>query len=210
MTMTFVWNPLNHLLQRVLYLGTGGSDSPPKINESHSDQTSYYSYIWQLPPSHIPYAYDGAVLTWKFKPSSLLPAGTRRRPDDPASPALSWSVRACSLAFAGSQLGHVAAVLRSEANRPVGGLGHARRQRAFKYAGGARSTKVDRETLLLASWTPRERERERGREMGRRACCAKEGVKRGAWTAKEDDTLAAYVKAHGEGKWREVPQKAGK
>jgi hypothetical protein len=46
--------------------------------------------------------------------------------------------------------------------------------------------------------------------MGRRACCAKEGVKRGAWTAEEDDILAAYVKAHGEGKWREVPQKAGK
>ncbi|CAD6344217.1 unnamed protein product [Miscanthus lutarioriparius] len=45
--------------------------------------------------------------------------------------------------------------------------------------------------------------------MGRRACCAKEGMKRGAWTAKEDDILAAYVKAHGEGKWREVPQKAG-
>lgn len=46
--------------------------------------------------------------------------------------------------------------------------------------------------------------------MGRRACCAKEGLKRGAWTSKEDDILAAYVKAHGEGKWREVPQKAGK
>ncbi|CAO2186299.1 unnamed protein product [Urochloa humidicola] len=45
--------------------------------------------------------------------------------------------------------------------------------------------------------------------MGRRACCAKEEVKKGAWTSKEDDTLAAYVKAHGEGKWREVPQKAG-
>ncbi|KAM0888794.1 hypothetical protein ACQ4PT_028132 [Festuca glaucescens] len=45
--------------------------------------------------------------------------------------------------------------------------------------------------------------------MGRRACCAKEGVKRGAWTSKEDDTLASYVKAHGEGRWREVPQKAG-
>ncbi|CAO2175185.1 unnamed protein product [Urochloa humidicola] len=45
--------------------------------------------------------------------------------------------------------------------------------------------------------------------MGRRACCAKEEVRRGAWTSKEDDTLAAYVKAHGEGKWREVPQKAG-
>ncbi|XP_062227546.1 anthocyanin regulatory C1 protein-like isoform X2 [Phragmites australis] len=45
--------------------------------------------------------------------------------------------------------------------------------------------------------------------MGRRACCAKEGLKRGAWTSKEDDILAAYIKAHGEGKWREVPQKAG-
>uniref|UniRef100_A0ACD5XY49 Uncharacterized protein n=1 Tax=Avena sativa TaxID=4498 RepID=A0ACD5XY49_AVESA len=45
--------------------------------------------------------------------------------------------------------------------------------------------------------------------MGRRACCSKEGVKRGAWTSKEDDTLASYIKAHGEGRWREVPQKAG-
>ncbi|KAM0918262.1 hypothetical protein ACQ4PT_008864 [Festuca glaucescens] len=45
--------------------------------------------------------------------------------------------------------------------------------------------------------------------MGRRACCAKEGVKRGAWTSKEDDMLASYVKANGEGRWREVPHKAG-
>ncbi|KAL5200633.1 hypothetical protein ABZP36_021836 [Zizania latifolia] len=45
--------------------------------------------------------------------------------------------------------------------------------------------------------------------MGRRACCAKEGMKRGAWTSKEDDMLASYIKAHGEGKWREVPQRAG-
>ncbi|GJN29354.1 hypothetical protein PR202_gb17575 [Eleusine coracana subsp. coracana] len=45
--------------------------------------------------------------------------------------------------------------------------------------------------------------------MGRRACCAKEGVKRGAWTSKEDEILASYVKAHGEGRWREVPQRAG-
>jgi transcription factor MYB, plant len=45
--------------------------------------------------------------------------------------------------------------------------------------------------------------------MGRRAaCCAKEGVKRGAWTSKEDEVLAAYVKAHGEGSWRDVPQRA--
>ncbi|XP_062234022.1 anthocyanin regulatory C1 protein-like [Phragmites australis] len=45
--------------------------------------------------------------------------------------------------------------------------------------------------------------------MRRRECGAKEGLKRGAWTSKEDDVLSAYVKAHGEGKWREVPQKAG-
>uniref|UniRef100_J3MC67 Myb protein n=1 Tax=Oryza brachyantha TaxID=4533 RepID=J3MC67_ORYBR len=45
--------------------------------------------------------------------------------------------------------------------------------------------------------------------MGRRACCAKEGMKRGAWTSKEDNMLASYIKAHGEGKWREVPQRAG-
>jgi transcription factor MYB, plant len=46
--------------------------------------------------------------------------------------------------------------------------------------------------------------------MGRRACCAKEEVKRGAWTSKEDEILTAYVKAHhGEGRWRDVPQRAG-
>nr|QBP37230.1 MYB [Hordeum vulgare] len=37
----------------------------------------------------------------------------------------------------------------------------------------------------------------------------KEGVKRGAWTSKEDETLASYVKAHGEGRWNEVPLRAG-
>ncbi|XP_071681730.1 anthocyanin regulatory C1 protein-like [Lolium perenne] len=42
-----------------------------------------------------------------------------------------------------------------------------------------------------------------------RASCAREGVKRGAWTSKEDDILASYVKLHGEGRWREVPQRAG-
>uniref|UniRef100_M8B9L6 Anthocyanin regulatory C1 protein n=1 Tax=Aegilops tauschii TaxID=37682 RepID=M8B9L6_AEGTA len=45
--------------------------------------------------------------------------------------------------------------------------------------------------------------------MGRRAWSAKEGVKRGAWTSKEDETLASYVKAHGEGRWKQVPLKAG-
>ncbi|KAJ3695570.1 hypothetical protein LUZ60_000947 [Juncus effusus] len=45
--------------------------------------------------------------------------------------------------------------------------------------------------------------------MGRRPCCAKEGLNRGAWTALEDEILVSYIKTHGEGKWRDVPQRAG-
>ncbi|XP_031262078.1 anthocyanin regulatory C1 protein-like [Pistacia vera] len=45
--------------------------------------------------------------------------------------------------------------------------------------------------------------------MGRSPCCAKEGLNRGAWTASEDKILTEYIKAHGEGKWRNVPKKAG-
>ncbi|XP_059454369.1 transcription factor MYB123-like [Corylus avellana] len=45
--------------------------------------------------------------------------------------------------------------------------------------------------------------------MGRRPCCAKEGLNRGAWTALEDKILAAYIRAHGEGKWRNLPKRAG-
>ncbi|KAJ4971225.1 hypothetical protein NE237_004324 [Protea cynaroides] len=40
-------------------------------------------------------------------------------------------------------------------------------------------------------------------------CCAKEGLKRGAWSAQEDRILTNYINIHGEGKWRELPQKAG-
>nr|QEK22810.1 MYB transcription factor [Betula platyphylla] len=45
--------------------------------------------------------------------------------------------------------------------------------------------------------------------MGRSPCCSKEGLNRGAWTALEDKILAAYIKAHGEGKWRNLPKRAG-
>ena len=31
----------------------------------------------------------------------------------------------------------------------------------------------------------------------------------GAWTASEDKTLIAYIKSHGEGKWRNLPKRAG-
>ncbi|KAF6138262.1 hypothetical protein GIB67_030547 [Kingdonia uniflora] len=45
--------------------------------------------------------------------------------------------------------------------------------------------------------------------MGRRPCCSKEGLKRGAWTALEDRTLKEYIQIHGEGGWRNLPIEAG-
>ncbi|KAJ7951534.1 MYB transcription factor [Quillaja saponaria] len=46
--------------------------------------------------------------------------------------------------------------------------------------------------------------------MGRSPCCSNdEGLNRGAWTAMEDKLLADYVKTHGEGKWRNLPKRAG-
>ncbi|KAI4379623.1 hypothetical protein MLD38_005899 [Melastoma candidum] len=45
--------------------------------------------------------------------------------------------------------------------------------------------------------------------MGRSPCCAKVGLNRGAWTAIEDKILISYISAHGEGKWRNLPKRAG-
>ncbi|KAK9273136.1 hypothetical protein L1049_017943 [Liquidambar formosana] len=45
--------------------------------------------------------------------------------------------------------------------------------------------------------------------MGRNPCCPKEGMNKGAWTALEDQILSDYIKAHGEGKWRNIPKEAG-
>ncbi|KAF8040619.1 hypothetical protein BT93_B2747 [Corymbia citriodora subsp. variegata] len=46
--------------------------------------------------------------------------------------------------------------------------------------------------------------------MGRSPCCSKEeGLNRGAWTADEDKILKDYIKGHGEGKWRNIPKRAG-
>lgn len=45
--------------------------------------------------------------------------------------------------------------------------------------------------------------------MGRSPCCSKEGMNRGAWTAQEDKILTEYIRIHGEGKWRNLPKRAG-
>lgn len=45
--------------------------------------------------------------------------------------------------------------------------------------------------------------------MGRKPCCLKEGVNRGAWSLQEDTILTKHIQLHGEGKWRALSQKAG-
>ncbi|XP_076937349.1 transcription factor MYB12-like [Bidens hawaiensis] len=45
--------------------------------------------------------------------------------------------------------------------------------------------------------------------MGRAPCCDKEGLRRGRWTAEEDERLIKYIHANGEGSWRSLPKNAG-
>ncbi|KAK4854973.1 hypothetical protein QYF36_002839 [Acer negundo] len=45
--------------------------------------------------------------------------------------------------------------------------------------------------------------------MGRAPCCEKVGLKRGRWTAEEDQLLTKYIQANGEGSWRSLPKNAG-
>ena len=47
-------------------------------------------------------------------------------------------------------------------------------------------------------------------EMGRKPYCVKEGLNRGTWSALEDKILCNYIEIYGEGKWKEVPPRAGK
>ncbi|XP_024922626.3 transcription factor MYB14 [Ziziphus jujuba] len=45
--------------------------------------------------------------------------------------------------------------------------------------------------------------------MGRTPCCEKLGLKKGRWTAEEDEILTRYIQEHGEGSWRSLPKNAG-
>ena len=45
--------------------------------------------------------------------------------------------------------------------------------------------------------------------MARKSRPTKEEVVKGPWSAQEDKVLANYIKLHGEGKWRDLPHKAG-
>ncbi|XP_040991417.1 transcription factor MYB111-like [Juglans microcarpa x Juglans regia] len=44
---------------------------------------------------------------------------------------------------------------------------------------------------------------------GRAPCNDKAGLKKGRWTAEEDDILTKYIQTNGEGSWRTLPEDAG-
>ncbi|KAK8627574.1 hypothetical protein V6N13_135183 [Hibiscus sabdariffa] len=43
----------------------------------------------------------------------------------------------------------------------------------------------------------------------RKPCCAKQDTNKGAWSKQEDEKLINYIRIHGEGCWRTLPQAAG-
>lgn len=45
--------------------------------------------------------------------------------------------------------------------------------------------------------------------MGRSPCCEKNGLKKGPWTAEEDQKLVEYIQKNGYGNWRTLPKNAG-
>lgn len=47
------------------------------------------------------------------------------------------------------------------------------------------------------------------KEMAGSPCCDNISLKKGPWTAEEDEKLLAYIQEHGHGSWRSLPSKAG-
>jgi hypothetical protein len=45
--------------------------------------------------------------------------------------------------------------------------------------------------------------------MGRAPCCERLGLKKGPWTPDEDQKLVSYIRQHGHGSWRALPEKVG-
>lgn len=43
----------------------------------------------------------------------------------------------------------------------------------------------------------------------RKPCCDKQDTNKGAWSKQEDEKLINYIRIHGEGCWRTLPQAAG-
>ncbi|KAF2591679.1 hypothetical protein F2Q70_00041011 [Brassica cretica] len=47
------------------------------------------------------------------------------------------------------------------------------------------------------------------RKIGRKTWVDGDGMKKGEWTAEEDQNLVAYINEHGVSDWRSLPKRAG-
>lgn len=45
--------------------------------------------------------------------------------------------------------------------------------------------------------------------MTRTPCCERMGLKKGPWTAEEDQILVSHIQRYGHGNWRALPKQAG-
>ena len=45
--------------------------------------------------------------------------------------------------------------------------------------------------------------------MAKTPCCEKMGLKKGPWTAEEDQILISFIQRYGHGNWRALPKQAG-
>nr|AGN52054.1 MYB-related transcription factor [Salvia miltiorrhiza]AGN52164.1 MYB-related transcription factor [Salvia miltiorrhiza] len=55
----------------------------------------------------------------------------------------------------------------------------------------------------------KEKEETTKKKKGRRPCCLREGVTKGAWTPEEDRILVDFITQNGHGTWRNLPHLAG-
>ncbi|KAL0403135.1 UNVERIFIED_CONTAM: Transcription factor [Sesamum radiatum] len=66
---------------------------------------------------------------------------------------------------------------------------------------------------FVGKWGKREmslrRRKKKKKKKGKRACCEKEGLRRGAWSAEEDKILVDFITQNGHTTWRNLPQLAG-
>jgi transcription factor MYB, plant len=71
------------------------------------------------------------------------------------------------------------------------------------------SSSTDQDKSETTNSTPNKKQKKISNSTTTTPCCSKVGLKRGPWTAEEDEILSEYIKKEGEGRWRTLPKRAG-
>lgn len=71
------------------------------------------------------------------------------------------------------------------------------------------SSSTDQDKSETTNSTPNKKQKKISNSTTTTPCCSKVGLKRGPWTAEEDEVLSEYIKKEGEGRWRTLPKRAG-